>query len=241
MHFFRATLALGVIIPASAEPLPLSTRQELNTTCAPIHYIVARGTTEGYPGSLGSLVDILLAKFPDSNYEDVIYPATQETSTNSYWEGLANATQQIKTYADTCTDSKIAVLGYSQGALVVGDLFAGGGNNSELGNATTPPYIDFATYGQRVNAILLYGDPRHMPNQSFNQGNVSALAAPGKYPRSDAQLAAINLYAEKLHDYCNYEDGVCDTRGVGNLTAHMAYTSDYNTVASEWLETMLTA
>lgn len=149
MHFSRATLALGVIIPASAEPLPLSTRQELNTTCAPIHYIVARGTTEGYPGSLGSLVDILLAKFPDSNYEDVIYPATQETSTNSYWEGLANATQQIKTYADACPDSKIAVMGYSQGALVVGDLFAGGGNSSELGNATTPPYIDSATYGQR--------------------------------------------------------------------------------------------
>lgn len=61
-----------------------------------------------------------------------------------------------------------------------------------------------------------------------------------KYPRSDEQLANINLYADKLHDYCNYHDGVCDTRGVGNLTAHMAYTSDYNIVASEWLETILT-
>lgn len=172
-------------------------RQKLNTTCDRIHYIVARGTTEGYPGSLGSLVDILLARFPNSNYEDIVYPATQETSTDSYWEGLANGTQQIKRYADECPDSKIVLIGYSQGALVVGDLLAGGGNNSELGNMTTPPYIDFTTYGQRgerfdvdiprlqmltmgvVNAVLLYGDPRHMPDQSFNHGNASALDAPG--------------------------------------------------------------
>lgn len=197
MHFRRAALTLGVFGAASARTQKLSTRQELNTTCDNIHYIIARGTTEGYPGSLGSLVDILLAKFPNSNYEDIIYPATQETSTDSYWQGLVNGTQQIKSYADKCPDSKIVVMGYSQGALVVGDILAGGGNNSELGNTTTPPYIDFATYGQRrkwndvrifralllilgiVDAVLLYGDPRHMPNQSFNYGNVSALDAPG--------------------------------------------------------------
>lgn len=197
MRFSRATIALSVIGAVSARPWELSTRQELNTTCDQIHYIIARGTTESYPGSLGSLVDILLAKFPNSNYEDIIYPATQETSTDSYWQGLVNGTQQIKSYADNCPDSKIVIMGYSQGALVVGDILAGGGNNSALGNTTTPPYIDSATYGQRgkwddvglsrvpllmlgiVNAVLLYGDPRHMPNQSFNHGNVSALDAPG--------------------------------------------------------------
>lgn len=149
MRLSCATLALSVIDAASARPQEFSTRQELNTTCDHIHYIVARGTTEGYPGSLGSLVDILLAKFPNSNYEDIVYPATQETSTDSYWEGLANGTQQIKRYADQCPDSKIVLMGYSQGALIVGDLLAGGGNNSELGNTTMPPNIDFATYGQR--------------------------------------------------------------------------------------------
>jgi len=149
MHFHRAALILTVIGAASARPQEISARQEFNTTCDDIHYIIARGTTEGYPGSLGSLVDILLAKFPNSNYEDIIYPATQETSTDSYWQGLAKGTQQIKSYADKCPDSKIVIMGYSQGALVVGDILAGGGNNSELGNATTPPYIDFATYGQR--------------------------------------------------------------------------------------------
>lgn len=109
-----------------------------------------------------------------------------------------------------------------------------------------------------------------MPNQSFNHGDVSALGAPGvrpyllnpfllpvsspmrqqltpflqKYPRSEEQIASLSMYANKMHDYCNYHDGVCDTRGVGNLTAHVAhvaYTSDYNKIASEWLETMLAA
>ena len=149
MHFSRTTLALNFVGAATARSHGLSARQELNTTCDPIHYIIARGTTEGYPGSLGSLVDVLLAKYPDSNYEDIVYPATQETATNSYWEGLVNGTQQIKSYADNCPDSKIVLMGYSQGALVVGDILAGGGNNSQLGNMTTPPYIDFDTYGQR--------------------------------------------------------------------------------------------
>lgn len=149
MRLSRATLALSFIGAASARPQEFSTRQELNTTCDHIHYVIARGTTESYPGSLGSLLDILLARFPNSNYEDIVYPATQETSTNSYWEGLANGTEQIKRYVDKCPDSKIVLMGYSQGALVVGDLLAGGGNNPELGNTTTPPYINFATYGQR--------------------------------------------------------------------------------------------
>lgn len=149
MHFSLVSLAVSVIGAASARSGNPSKRQELNTTCDDIHYILARGTTESYPGSLGSLVDIMLSKFPNSNYEDIIYPATQETSTDSYWEGLLNGAQQVKNYVDNCPDSKLIMMGYSQGALVVGDLLAGGGNNSELGNMTTPPYLDFSTYGQR--------------------------------------------------------------------------------------------
>lgn len=50
-----------------------------------------------------------------------------------------------------------------------------------------------------VNAILLYGDPRHMPNQSFNQGNVSALAAPGvRYYLSTLLLCDLLDVAQRL-------------------------------------------
>lgn len=35
------------------------------------------------------------------------------------------------------------------------------------------------TYDLQVAAILLYGNPRHMPNQTYNVGNASAFDATG--------------------------------------------------------------
>jgi hypothetical protein len=85
-----------------------------NTTCPPVHLLLARGTTESYPGLLGSLSSLVLGSINGSTYEDILYPATQEGSTLSYEEGIANATVQLKTFVAACPKSKIALLGYSQ-------------------------------------------------------------------------------------------------------------------------------
>jgi hypothetical protein len=79
-----------------------------------VHLLLARGTTESYPGLLGSLTDLVLASIHGSTYEDIIYPATQEGSSPSYEEGIANGTAQLKTFITACPRSKIALLGYSQ-------------------------------------------------------------------------------------------------------------------------------
>lgn len=76
--------------------------------------ILARGTTESYPGLLGTLTNKILDDVPGSDYENIIYPATQEGSTPSYREGIRNGTAQLKRYASACPESKIVLLGYSQ-------------------------------------------------------------------------------------------------------------------------------
>ncbi|GKZ21626.1 hypothetical protein AbraIFM66951_005168 [Aspergillus brasiliensis] len=201
--------------------------------CAKVHMMLARGTTESYPGLLGSLTDLVMDAIPDSDYENIIYPATQEGSTPSYEEGIYNGTAQLKAYTKACPESKVVLFGYSQGAMVVSDMLAGGGDNGTLGNITAPA-VDPET-GSHIAAVLLYGDPRHMPNQTYNVGNVTAT---GKYPRSPEQLAALSVYADRLHDYCDDKDGVCDAAGT-NLSAHLAYATIWDKVAATWVESMM--
>ncbi|OOF90878.1 carbohydrate esterase family 5 protein [Aspergillus carbonarius ITEM 5010] len=198
-----------------------------STTCANVHMMLARGTTESYPGLLGSLTDLVMAAIPDSDYENIIYPATQEGSTPSYEEGIYNGTAQLKAYVQACPDSKV-------GAMVVSDMLAGGGDNGTLGNITSPS-VDPETLGSHIAAVLLYGDPRHMPNQTYNVGDVTAT---GKYPRTAAQLEALAKYAARLHDYCDDKDGVCDAAGT-NLSAHLAYATIWDKTASTWVESMM--
>ncbi|KAH8653681.1 Alpha/Beta hydrolase protein [Xylariales sp. PMI_506] len=214
--------------------LPLAIAVQVQKrACADVHLMLARGTTESYPGLLGSVTDLVTAAIPNSDYEDIIYPATQEGATPSYEEGIANGTAQLAAYAVACPEAKIALLGYSQGAMVVSDMLAGSGDNGTLGDIY--PATVNSTLGSRVSAVMLYGDPRHMPNQTYNTGDV---AATGKYPRTEIQLATLAQYADRMQDYCDTLDGVCDAKGT-NLSAHLAYATIWDSTSSKWLETVL--
>ncbi|UQC76608.1 axe1 cleaves acetyl side chain groups acetyl xylan [Colletotrichum lupini] len=232
-------IASTLLALVQGSKISLASRQTLNTTCADVHYFEARGTTLPYPGSLITVIDPLMKAFPNSNYEDIVYPATDESGSDSYFVGVRDGAKQIISYAEACPESKIVLMGYSQGAMVLGDILAGGGDGNVLGNYTKP-LVDARTVGDHIAAILLYGNPRHMPNQTYNVGNASTFGATGKYPRTAGQLASFNVYADRVHDYCNYQDGVCDASG-SNLTAHMAYPSDYDTQAIAWLNSKLNA
>ncbi|KAF7927437.1 uncharacterized protein EAE97_010112 [Botrytis byssoidea] len=205
-----------------------------STACAPVHLIIARGTTESYPGTMESLAGLITDANPRTDYESFIYPATDETSTNSYAEGLVAAKDQFTAYAELCEDSKNVFLAYSQGAMVVGDMLAGGGGDEIIGAGNGSLPIN-SKVGDRMTALVLYGDPRHIPNESFDVGNNNVT---GKYPRTTSQISVIeNQYASKIADYCNVDDPVCASGT--NLTAHVVYPQDWNTTAVAWIQTML--
>ncbi|CAG7976809.1 unnamed protein product, partial [Penicillium olsonii] len=199
-----------------------------------VHFVLARGTTESYPGTPYSLASLVAQNTTlRTNYENIIYPAVSEDTSDSYFIGRAAVGAQMTAYARRCPQSQIVVLSYSQGALIVGDALAGGGGNSTLGKAT-PPLIpqDVAK-----RTIVFYGNPRHVQQQPYDFGTAGVKLVQGKYPRLPSQIRTFNeRYSEITGDWCNVGDGVCSpSEGADALSLHMAYAMDYDTFAANWV------
>lgn len=86
------------------------------TSCSAVHILIARGTTEEYPGDMGSLANLIIANNDDADYEDIIYPATFNYISSTQ-QGMQASMSQLTTYVEACPDSKIILLGYSQVSL----------------------------------------------------------------------------------------------------------------------------
>ena len=87
---------------------------------------VARGSTEPQgEGVESSVVSSVQKSIPGSNGEGINYPATLTDYLNSESEGVTSMTQAIQSYTQACPDGKYALMGFSQGAQVVGDVLGG--------------------------------------------------------------------------------------------------------------------
>lgn len=110
------SLLLGSQI-AAATLIQRETTQLVNSTaCSNVHILIARGTTESYPGSLETLAELITVNNQDTTYENLVYPATDETTTNSYHVGKQAARKQLTSFVERCghTNSQLVVLAYSQ-------------------------------------------------------------------------------------------------------------------------------
>lgn len=129
---------------ASASPL-LDTR----AACAPVHIIAARATGElPGPGIIGSLVEAV--KRGSSQYittGSVDYPATLLNYADSSAAGTAALKAQLTIQVAACPFQKIVLVGYSQGAHVVGDTLGGGGGGPKLGPKTAAVPASVSSHG----------------------------------------------------------------------------------------------
>lgn len=105
---------------------------------------------------------------PGSTVEAIDYPAVLSPYDTSSYNGTQTTTKQLESYVDRCDRGKVVLLGYSQGAHVVGDVMCGGGEAVGIGPAT-PPISK--KYQDKVIAMIQMGDPRHMPTKSFDVGS----------------------------------------------------------------------
>ena len=119
----RLVLALAAASAAYAAPV---------SSCASLHMIVARGSTEPPgEGSVGAITAQIQSLIAGSSSEGIVYPATLEDYQSSESQGAAAMVQAITDYVQACPTSKIALLGYSQGAQVIGDALGGGSFNAQ--------------------------------------------------------------------------------------------------------------
>lgn len=96
-----------------------------------------------------------------------------ETSSDSHFVGRAAVGEEITRYVQSCPDSNIILLSYSQGAMIVGDALAGGGGNATLGNATEPVISRSVGQNSKSNANTV--QPPSLPRVIGFVAHIAAL------------------------------------------------------------------
>lgn len=224
--------------------------------CSSVHFFLARGTFEPYPGIQGELVNATCSQLSNCDYEDIIFPAISNSTNGFCWStgsGAQNGTKQLIDYANRCPDTKLVISGYSQGAQVVTDILGGGGGqlwglckqsvNAALDTSTNasknrmsfhPIYIPAPRSNDvlcTVAAAIVFGDTRHTANQSYNV--LSGRGINGYAIRTNKMLTALDVYATRMRSYCDKNDPIC-CRG-HDINVHLNYFANYTNSAASWL------
>jgi hypothetical protein len=194
--------------------------------CADVHIIATRASTE-QPGAgiIGSLVEEVSSQTSQSVSTDATdYPAVLTPYGPSVSEGVQALTEQLQTQAENCPGQQVVLMGYSQGANVIGDVLGGGGGGA-LG-AETPPADSSIT--DQVSAVILMGDPRHVAGAEFNAGTAQN---DGLFARAEDQ--SLDAFADKTQSYCDEGDLFCASGR--SIATHLGYTQKYNEQAADFV------
>ncbi|KAI6356769.1 hypothetical protein MCOR25_007864 [Pyricularia grisea] len=201
------------------------------TSCASgVQIFVARGSTEAPGmGKIRTVAGNVTAAIPGSAITAVDYPASFDDYAESVMNGTANLGKLVKDYVKLCPDSKIALLGYSQGAQAVADLICGA--SSELMPVKSADLDDI--YDKNIIAMILFGDPTRAANQTFNYGTVTD--RDGLFPR--LKNDACEPYSPRLRSWCDVADRYCDPSAPGGIdtTVHGTYFNKYTQVAKDFV------
>jgi len=221
--------AAGSLVVTAAVAVPAGAVPASGSGCAAVSIITARASTEAAgEGITGALVtQVVNASRQTVSRASVSYPATLNNYANSQRQGVNAAKTQLTNLVNACPNTKVVLLGYSQGANVVGDVLGGGGGGS-LG-AANPPVAD--NIASHVVAEVTFGDPRHVVNgPNFNLGTADAN---GRFPRSGAQVQKLNTFAGRIQAYCDNTDTFCDSGN--NTNVHLTYLNRYQNQAANFI------
>ncbi len=198
------------------------------SACAAVHIITARASAEAAgEGRTKALIDQIVSTSTQTvTRAAVVYPATLTNYAGSSAAGVTALKTQLTAQVQSCPTQKIVLAGYSQGAHVILDVLGGGGG-STLGALTDP--ID-ASIASHVVVAVSFGDPRHVINQSFDQGTSQHN---GMFPRTDAQLQVLGGYAARIQAYCDTDDKYCDSGT--SISIHTSYLSRYQDAAAAFV------
>jgi len=217
--------------------------------CTPFHVFVVRGSDEPTPGRLGNLTKEVCSAIggtDECGYEDVEYPAKSSAWGQNAWcdsasKGAKNGQAQMKEYSEKCPDSKLIVLGYSQGGSVAQDMLGGGGGPTFACEQDSNPAFDASVApGSNVVAAVTFGAVARSKGQNFTVGGGKDYD--GTRARTTEQLEDLNQYADVLLDYCHYSDPIC---AVGSepqsVNEHLNYFIQHNEEVTKWVAAMAKA
>lgn len=192
------------------------------------HIIVAResGAPEGV-SVMNVVAEEVAARCSGSDIAGVPYPAEFNPYVESEGYGVGNLTEMVLDYQGSCPDSKVVLLGYSQGAQLTADFLCG---TSESGFPETEAYASNVT--DIVAAIVLMGDPSFVAGLSWDNGTAENVSY---FPRLDT--ASCDPIADKMISYCDSNDYYCD--GGTSIVVHANYVTKYHSEAVDFVVGLL--
>ncbi|QUC15857.1 uncharacterized protein UV8b_00098 [Ustilaginoidea virens] len=222
-------ILLPVALLAARATVPAPEPGDSAQGCAKGLYLIsARGTGEAAGiGAAGTIIGRQIKEqIKDSKVVALDYPAS--FSDPAYALSVANGTRSladlITEHVKSCPDDKIALMGYSQGAQLTLDTLCG---SDEKGFAKTEP-ISPADIDNHVVAVVLFGDPTHIANITYDRGTSTRN---GIFPRSNSDSCL--RYSKIIASWCDTGDVYCDS---GNDTAtHGQYLPRYGTEIAKFL------
>jgi len=187
------------------EPLP----------CSAHLVITVRGTGEPPENQLLTPVaDGIAQSIADTDIVDLDYPADTEVREGGT-HGVRQLLDTIRVQTAQCPLQKLVLLGYSQGAFVIGDALSAP-EDRMIG--TTAGEID-ATGAAAIAAVVLYGDPRFVGSESYDAGDY-LVEVNGLLPRP---AGALEGYTERLRDFCSAADFICQSQLDLSEDGHVSY------------------
>lgn len=168
--------------------------------------IVVRGTEEPAGQSLmNPLASRIAAELGDhAQISDLDYPASWESGSEAV--GVNRLIAVLNAQSAQCPAMRTVLLGYSQGAMVVGDALSAPDArfNEDNGYELSP-----VAHGHIV-AVELYGDPRFSAGASYNSGDFDRAVNGILGARGAADFGEI---ADRTISFCTARDFACQTGG----------------------------
>ncbi|GME26517.1 hypothetical protein GTA08_BOTSDO12125 [Neofusicoccum parvum] len=222
MKSFCALILCYLVAFTIASPFPLKPIEY--PVCAEgVHIIIARASAEP-PGQgiMGNVAQEVIDQVTGSDSIAVDYPASLHDYAESERKGVEALTQLINASYVDCPTSKMVLMGYAQGAQIVGDVLCG----SAAFGTITPPLN--RAWGEMISAVILMADPSHIANQTWNLGNSTR---DGVFPYRNIEQCA--WYETRTQSYCDNDDIACDS---GNsFEVYSSYTRTYGKAAADFV------
>ncbi|KAM9862586.1 cutinase family protein [Leucobacter sp. BZR 635] len=184
--------------------------------CSPYLVITARGTGEPPKKQLLAPVARAIAQARPDDVEriDLDYPADTEINAGGTL-GARTLVDTLNVQAEACPDQGTILLGYSQGALVIGDALAEA--DTRLVGAKVGKITDEAA--ERIVAVVMYGNPRFVGVDPAGYGNFDP-ALNGLLPRPPGSFARFD---DRMRDFCVADDFICQSTLALEESGHVAY------------------
>ncbi|MDA3146146.1 cutinase family protein [Leucobacter sp. UCMA 4100] len=212
------------------DPTPAEAAEELDAEvdpepvvdpidCSASLVLTVRGTGEPSSRQLLSPVAKKITSERKGEVErvDLDYPADGNIK-ESATIGIRMLVDTLNQQADLCPDQHTVLLGYSQGALVVGEALQG--PEGRLIGETVGVVDEEAS--ERISAVVLYADPRFVGSDPFGEGDYSPEVS-GLLARAEGSL---DDYASRAKSFCVADDFICQSQRSLNEEGHVAYYSN---------------